>query len=243
MTPHGTPDWGLMGPKQTVYGLDDVGEAAVRMGSPVLWDRRGDVILMDSFEEGMTRPYHEVLFAGQAFDLVTDYPADGPLCVRLTTDADETHSVALLYNYPSNVVGYLGWEFWFSTDGAIQIIEALITSYSGVDFWSGVQLDLFTNRASYLDPTNNWVEFTDIHRIQPGVHYWYVLKYVVDSLSGAYERCIFNHEQYSMKGLTARVGAPGVQRYTTWSAGCYPVDTFVGRAQIDRLIATQNEPV
>lgn len=30
--PHGTPDWGLVGPKTTTYGVDDLGEHAVRMG-------------------------------------------------------------------------------------------------------------------------------------------------------------------------------------------------------------------
>ena len=47
--PHGTPDWGLVGPKTTTYGMDDEGEAAVRLGSPHFFDRRGDVLLLTDF--------------------------------------------------------------------------------------------------------------------------------------------------------------------------------------------------
>jgi len=52
---HGTPDWGVTAGARTVYQMTDLGELAVRLGSIVTHDRRGDVIFLEDFEEGMGR--------------------------------------------------------------------------------------------------------------------------------------------------------------------------------------------
>ncbi|GAI90305.1 unnamed protein product, partial [marine sediment metagenome] len=96
--PHGTPDWGLVGPKDTVYGLDDLGEHAVRLGTPHLWDRRGDVIWMSDFREGLGDVGTFVgPGAGGSVVLHTEYARQGAYCVQLTTDKDD--EIAFLHKY------------------------------------------------------------------------------------------------------------------------------------------------
>ena len=50
---HGVQDFGASSGQNSTYGLTDLGELAVRLGSPVSFDRRGDVVMMETFEDGL----------------------------------------------------------------------------------------------------------------------------------------------------------------------------------------------
>ncbi|GAI56753.1 unnamed protein product, partial [marine sediment metagenome] len=54
---HGQPDFGMYQIAKTIYRLADMGELAVRLGSIVTHDRRGDVIWMDNFDSGIAKWY------------------------------------------------------------------------------------------------------------------------------------------------------------------------------------------
>jgi hypothetical protein len=49
---HGRPDFNLTAGVRTTYRWSDFDELAARLGSPVSYDRRGDVIFIESFEHG-----------------------------------------------------------------------------------------------------------------------------------------------------------------------------------------------
>ena len=50
---HGYPDYGTQGPVSTVHSIQDLGELAVRLGSIVTFDRRGNVLWLDGFDSGI----------------------------------------------------------------------------------------------------------------------------------------------------------------------------------------------
>ena len=94
---HGTPDWGVTAGAVTTYQVTDLGELAVRLGSPISHDRRGDVIWWDDFECTLNKwqtvangagssvalsdararngRYSALLISGSA---VVDFPLPGP---------------------------------------------------------------------------------------------------------------------------------------------------------------------
>ena len=49
------PDWGGYVSQQATYPLKDLAEAVVRLGSPVIMDRRGAVAFIEDFEHGLGR--------------------------------------------------------------------------------------------------------------------------------------------------------------------------------------------
>jgi len=51
--PRGYPDWGRIRKEVGIAAIGDLGELAVRLGASVVWDRRGDVVLVDSFDLGL----------------------------------------------------------------------------------------------------------------------------------------------------------------------------------------------
>ena len=58
---HGAPDWFGTTPQGMVHRVADLAELAARLGSPDVFDRRGNVLFMDSFENGQNNWSHGAL--------------------------------------------------------------------------------------------------------------------------------------------------------------------------------------
>ena len=64
-----TPDYGRLSAQATVFPVTDLGELAARLGSIVSHDRRGDVIWLDGFEDGLDKWQPTTSGSGAAVDL------------------------------------------------------------------------------------------------------------------------------------------------------------------------------
>ena len=51
--PHGRPDWYNITPLVKVHASEDVNEGAVRLGTISVYDRRGNVVFQDTFQNGL----------------------------------------------------------------------------------------------------------------------------------------------------------------------------------------------
>lgn len=241
--PHGTPDWGLVGPKETVYGLDDLAEHAVRLGTPHLWDRRGDGVWMSDFREGLGDVGTRVGGgAGGSVVLHTVNARQGAYCVKLTTD-DLDLEAALVKHLPYPVFSRLGIEITFGCGGWNDYIEVIGDLRDAVGTWLP---------EVRWDPTGG----TIICRI--GLAAWHTmtttqmayafdpcsnsLKMVFDVSLGTYVRVIANDVLY---GLTAQplyhdpaVGTP----HFAARVGQHADPGRNAVIYMDNFIVTQNEP-
>ncbi len=241
--PHGTPDWGLVGPKDTIYGLDDLGEHAVRLGSPHLWDRRGDVIWFTIFENGLEGAL-EVVSAGTCnVRLWTGYARQGAFHVHVEVEHPAAHYAALEKWLPFPVTSGIGCEFsfWDYTERGpwyIQI-DAVdeAASYEGrVRVWPG------TGVLQYYDATGVWVALTSGTEYILRDHTWHTMKLVIMFDLGLYNRVILDDEVYDMGALPLYAGrAPG-PKYLHVVVGRMGHDTVDVWGYMDSVIVTQNEP-
>jgi len=241
--PHGTPDWGLVGPKSTVYGLDDLGEHAVRLGSAHRWDRRGDEIFSTDFSEGIGDVWPCTSGLGGAIALQTGSARQGAFCLKLTAGrtADFYANASKLLPYP--VLSSLGIECSFSYQADTDHVDLLGYVYDGLDQWN---------------PCLRFYPNTGVLECQIGVAAWYqmslvqggyradyccnTMKIVFNVTRGEYIRAIVNENVYSLVGQPiynfGNVHAPAfiahLEHYAV--AGENPV------CYADCFIVTQNEP-
>lgn len=241
--PHGLPDWGLTGPKTTVYGLDDVGEAAVRLGSPVSWDRRGDVVFVDSFNEGGGRPEIYDPWVGATTDLVTDYALHGPLALRFNFDADSRHDMFLEYYHPPQTNAALGLEMSFSMNANVSFVLLGIEQHTETDYWARVYIDCETWQLWYWDLDRVYQPHSAIPPLEQDLHTWHAFKMVMDPVNAEYVRVMIDYLSYDLKGLAIPPNPFPADRRSLWRAGGAPIDVAGGMMEIDRVIGTQNEPV
>lgn len=83
----GMKDWGQYAPTENVTKEVDLNELAVRLGSPIVYDRGGEVLFFDNFDSGLTRWQKEFTYPDRAFG---KYGRNvyGNYCLRLVNDPD-----------------------------------------------------------------------------------------------------------------------------------------------------------
>ncbi len=204
--PHGTPDWGLVGPKSTVYGLDDLGELGVRLGSPVVWDRRGDVVFATDFRNGAGDVYLDWVGAAGGSVLHAGNTRQGAYCLKLTAGSDLTLWAAVTKNLPFLVSGRLGMEVSFSydTDTDYVYFDALLES--GAGRWEPA-LRFYPNTGVLevrTAPLGGFVQVTATAAVNPGGFCCNTVKMVFDTTrvfgvyTGYYVRAIVNDIEYPL---------------------------------------------
>ncbi|GAI67680.1 unnamed protein product [marine sediment metagenome] len=241
--PHGTPDWGHEGPKETTFGLDDLGEHAVRMGSPHLWDRRGDVMAMADFRDGLGQAQIQSVGVGGTVGLSTGHTRTGAYSVVFGGDGvnvtDQYAFVELALPAPSKV----GIEFSFSFESLDGVWEAYL-------YWTDAAREYQARvrfRPAGLLRDVSWFD-GGYHPFNTGLFLnqrdrpIHTMKMVVDLLNHEYVRFIINNHSYSLIGNYAMDVAPSIQSYL-WAWGIYHRQVGdVSDVYLDRLIVTQNEP-
>jgi len=241
--PHGTPDWGLVGPKATTYGLDDIGEAAVRLGSPHLWDRMGDVVHITDFSEGLgiwgvtywALPAYGTLYTGIA--------RSGAYCVRLVTEGVAIHGTGLSAHIPMPRVGGIGLEYTFSTRSTQRFWWWNMLWRIGTDQWEAtVQWDLVNDRLEYQGADGLWhlladdVAWNDLDLLcNTG-------KMVIDSVNWQYSRFLLNDQTYLMTGIGLRYVGMGIANYFQVRLELFGPAAINAVGYVDSVIVTQNEP-
>ena len=241
--PHGTPDWGLTGPKETIYGLDDLGEHAARLGSPHLFDRRGDILALTDFRNGLgeVEPYCGV--AAGTTGLCTGHSRTGAFSMLLTSDGTTGGAQGARMRLPLPVASKVGLEFSFTIKNPLDVWRAQLEWHDGVRWYQAqVLYDMTLQELHYIDIGGLPQPFAT------GVNLWaydgptHTMKVVVDCALQEYVRVIVDHQPYSLAGFGIPDVGAGVQPYL-W------VSAFVARAigsdldlYIDDLIVTHNEP-
>jgi len=100
--PRGQPDFGIYQPLSQVAGLSDVGEAAVRLGSINIYDRKGWTIWQDDFEGAKVNWDATNGFGGLLPIYSSSYSWQGSQSLRLKTEAGAA-SYSRIFRYFSLV--------------------------------------------------------------------------------------------------------------------------------------------
>lgn len=241
--PHGLPDWGLAGPKNTVYGLDDMAELAARLGSPVVWDRRGDVLFVTQFDEGMGAVAILTGGLGSGAQLVTGLSRAGAYAVQLTAGSNGTRSCGVGKWLSLPVSSRYGLEFSFSSWLQSEAWQAQMVTVDGALQCSGVaKIYCQTGRLVYLDAALAEIEIATIGMLSVLGRCPHVLKLVIDQTTHEYVRVILDDVTHDLTGIPLWTGplvAPADLQTFCTHIGQVATNAV---AAMDCLVVTENEP-
>lgn len=241
---HGTPDWGVTAGAVTVYQLTDMGELAVRLGSIVTHDRRGDVVWFDGFEDGLSKWSTATFGGGAAVDLSVVRARNGLLSARLVAGSDGAQEARLDKTVPFPAESPMGAEFSFELNQNIDRLELVFDIFDGVNVtqyfitWSDTN-----NNLLYQDANGDNQVIAASVDLSMVVDLFHTMKLVVDMENQVYARLILDQKQYSLANIAAWRDAD-----TTSPALRVRINNF-GRSgsndvvRVDDVIITQNEPV
>jgi hypothetical protein len=240
---HGLPDWGVTAGAQTVYQMNDLGEAVVRLGSPVSFDRRGDVIRIDSFEDGLANWNVYGSAPGGAVYLSLLASRSGLYSVKLIGPSDPALISWLAHSSDYPVRSNLGFEISFSVLAAVGRLRFQVTVWDGTEASTcGIMYDGTAKTLSYYAANGAYTPFATGIDLSNVPTPFYTSKLVVDIVNNQYLRYIFGANQYDLSGIpmyTAPSPLPPhalFQVLLTGLAGSNP------SIYVDDYILTQNEP-
>lgn len=250
ITPGDVPDYSAprpLGqvPVGPVYTSTDIAELAARLGSPVTFDRRGNVIWYDSFENGLHKWELDVA-AGGSIISSAEAARTGGLSCKMTCP-NGLGDLATINHYSGfPVLSSLGFE-----------ISSTVAPHTGLIAWQLILADGTNNIGalvvwSWADhtltvyaATGNFV-FARLVYIYPSTatrFCFHTAKLVADFVNRKYLRFILDHEIYdlSMYDLTLALMPVEAHLMTTFEIA----NRTLGENPIvyaDDAIITQNEP-
>ena len=237
------PDWHPYQPGSSRYVLKDMGELAARLGSPVVYDRLGEVVFMDDFRYGLAPYYTSLDGTGASVKVSAANTLLGGFGMRLTGGSDSGRTGSLLKFLSNAEISQWGIECGVSLPGNFDYFHLELS------FYDGVERVLCVLR---LDKTNNEIQLQEDGTVNTKVDdltdpvqangMFHNLKIVANFETGYYTRLRYNYTDYNVSDLYMnRVSvpvAPGSQITAKMGSRSGQNDY----CDLARIIVTANEP-
>lgn len=240
---HGGPDYGVGAPIKTVYTLEDMAELAVRLGSPVSFDRRGNVIWFDDFEHSFNKWFTVIGGTGGSAAITNEKARTGALSCKVVT-GDETDDTAIIGHYePYPVLSKLGFEISLLTAATKAYIEFPCVIYDGTyKHDPGIKYDCETYVWYYYNTSGGWTAFTNAAKLTPSAYIFHTIKLVIDPDTQKYVRFIANNVETDLSAISYRHVADATNPVAGISISFAPKEDASKTIYYDDAIITQNEP-
>lgn len=241
--PHGQRDWSNIGADETVHGIADMGELAARLGSPVTFNREGNVLFLESFECGLGAWLTWTLGAGSSVEISATWSRIGAYCALLTNGAVTPNAARLRTSTHYPVLGSIGSEFTLAFDDNIQYLYIYLDHYDGdVQHRFNLRYD-HPNQVLAIYTTTGYVTIADpIVLATWGEYRFHDVKLVVDLATDSYVRLIINETEYNLAAYSAGTFASALGPYVDFWLSVTGNAGSVSHVYIDDVIITQNEP-
>ncbi|GAI10548.1 unnamed protein product, partial [marine sediment metagenome] len=192
MSYHGKPDWGLQ-LKKTVYTFDDLSELAVRLGSEVFFDRRGDVVFMDSFKDGLGKWHAVGEGDGNKQEITAAVVRTGGYSVKLTGGSSDPWNSLINASFPYPVLSKWGFEVHFYIDTPIDKIEFSLTKCEeGTGQIGKIKYDYANEKLQYQAGEDDYQNIETSFKLYRYRYLFNVIKLVLDLENNKYHRLIVN---------------------------------------------------
>ncbi len=219
-------------------------ELAARQGSIDIFDRRGEVLFQDGFEDGLNAWVRSGT-AGYIAAASTDSSLNGQKSCKLVTNAviNNTAGISKYLAYP--FLTKIGLEFAFTLSDAFNgIYQNSFVVYTGtVQLTAGFRFNQATGFLQYFSAAGAWANL-----IAKGLFFdtdfklYHRIKMVIDLASRKYVRAILDSTPYDLSQYTLSSGASGIEAFLSANITAQATGAQAITSYIDDAIITHNEP-
>lgn len=241
--PHGHPDWGASAQLSTVYSVQDLAELAARLGSIDTFDRRGNVVFLDDFENGIAK--WEALASGSAsaVALSTARARNGAYSCKLTTGAAVDDYAQILRELAPPVDGPIGVEVNFSLDSLGVRLTLQLVRYDAPGYTSFIaRFNISTGVIALMVDPGVWQTIATGVALAAAATLFYTLKLVVDTATRRYVRLIMGQTAYDLAAYGGLYSSTPTTPELLVSIRAANHATGTKNTYVDDVIVTQNEP-
>jgi len=218
-------------------------ELAARLGSIVIFDRRGEIVWMDDFESGIAQ-WGKGGIVGYSVDWEGDYSRNGGFSCKLTTATAVNNGVVISKEISCPPITSLGIESSFSYEQNWRDLIFEFTLYTGIDWLNG--------SIKYNHPGKK-LQYTDADGVTqdiPGGAYtcpdhprkFDTLKFVIDFSTVKYKRLLINKQMFDLSAFSFRSLPNAARPCLELTISLWTAANAAAIGYIDDVIITQNEP-
>jgi len=241
--PRGQPDYGITTQTPVASGISDPGEAAARLGSINVYDRRGWTVWMDDFEGPALKWDPLAFLGGNAPVLSTLLAWMGNQSCYLSFPAVAFAGSGIARYLPLVRLGRVGVELWMNLwagAGNYLYFHILIldgTNVTGAELY----LDSAARTATIATPGGNIIVATDCF---PDLLTTLLVpvKLVVDMDSDMYTRLMIGPEEVDISAHALMPIGATTNKFLGVDFQLINGGGGAGYAYVDNFILTQNEP-
>lgn len=219
-------------------------ELAARLWSINTYDRRGNIVFMDNFDEPVLKWNPITVGDGSSIALSTLYSRVAGNSVKLAvgTGAD---FYAVIYKYlPLPLKTKLGVEASFTIPSNIDRLGITVDIYTGNEFHESGFFYSRTDELLYVNlAAGNHIVDTAINPYASN-YLFHNMKLVIDYDTNKYMRVLFDHKEYDISDVAYGVTVPHPWG-TSLVIALWAINNNVGTPVVyaDDVICTQNEPL
>jgi hypothetical protein len=226
-----------------VYAKTDIAELAARLGSIVTYDRRGDVIFLDSFEDGIVKWEQSGTGTGNEATISTDRALTGGKSCALTA-GEGSGGRSTIYKFiaakTTQAIG-IGVSFNINEDTTTFDIKGVYQRPEG-SWYSDIIIDVENDRIRYRDGIGLPHTLIDDITLESRANTFNTAKLVLDTEKKEYLRFMINNESEDMSGIEL-MSAAGTDARTFLAQFDHKSDHDDNKTMyVDNVIVTLNEP-
>lgn len=240
----GLPDYSQAKPEGqvpigSIYTSTDVGELAPRLGGVNTYDRRGNIIWKDDFEDGVNQ-WTEFPLAGYSWS--SDRIRNGGFSLAKLYSAAANHTLTrVLPNVPLGRNGMESSFAWGASGGTFitlrfRLFTGTLMLEGAVRYHNGLQ------SIYYLD-ANNVFTLISANILSATTFIFNTMKVVVDFSNALYMRLLFNNLEFDISANAIYQVASALAPHMDVILECSTTDAGTWTMWWDDVIVTQNEPI
>lgn len=240
--PLGHEDYGISQEREVVHAVTDLGELATRLGSVNTYNRSGNVVFQDGFEDGLNK-WGLTYTPGKATIALSDVTArNGAYSTYFHGFAAGSNPAVISRTVGRLPQGKNGLELSFAYPSGYQLIHGYLDLWTGAAHYRGAfRFDNYYKQLAYYDSAGGWVPVDYAAVVKEDIHVFSTVKFVVDFANRTYQRIYFNDRSYDLAGVPLfQEVLPSVPRLISY----VHVDNSVADVfdvYVDDIIFTQNE--
>lgn len=239
---HGLPDDSDVKRDEAVFNLQDMGELAVRLGSPMIYHRGGIVLFLETFEDGAGNWTLTATNAVYPIEPSPDVAHSNGISLRLYVPASASDYAEMQADLPYLGDDVYGFSMMLSTLAATPYIYHRIYVYTGTHIFDYV---------IRIAPGKGFIHVKDHNGawqlIASGVNFFAsnkLFRYaqlVIDWENQAYTRYVFGQTAYDLSGYLPQSALNGVTAHTELIVRVEPEAATAATVYTDSIIFTQGE--
>ncbi len=240
---HTGPDWGINAPKLAVYNLSDMAELAARLkGCVNTYDRRGNVVWWDDFEDNINK-WEVQNYAGSTVALSSDTARNGAKSGKLTTDAVLAAKAGIAIYRPAIPRGGIGAEISFNFYTQPNRLDLELSWYTGTRVYIGrVRIYDLSGNVDILKSSGAQETVITQGLISSNLGAFYTVKLVIDAVNYKYKRLLFGSYEVDLSDYPLyNTSSPNTAQIRCEVLNVAGAD-LASSTYVDDFILTQNEP-